>query len=210
MRHALVIVVMAVLLVPRAAAQSLFVAQGERAVEGAIGWSVGPFSNGVEIQASASLDGRWDVGFGVNRFVADFGGADDTTLVEWSPSARYFLFKEQDDRTPVSFAVQGAWFQSHYEGGSDDWYAVAGGQLFKRLVLGEGLSLFPYVGFALAAESSAFGGGPATRALYLTRQFGVHGLVTLGADTWLRITAEEQAFRRETFRAARVAYVRRF
>ena len=28
--------------------------------------------------AAVSLDGRWDVGFGFNRYAVDFGGADDT------------------------------------------------------------------------------------------------------------------------------------
>ena len=192
-----------------AATQSLYIPQGERAVEGSVGWSVGPFSNGIETHAAGSLDGRWDVGFGFNRYAADFGGDDDTTFTEWSPSVRYFLFKEQDDGTPLSFATHAALFQDNYEGGDESWYVLGGGQLFKRFELGETLAMFPYVGFSLAGESYSFGGGAAERAVYLTRQFGVHALFTLSPTSWLRVTAEEHAFRRETYRAARVAYVRK-
>jgi hypothetical protein len=193
-----------------AGAQSLFISQGERAAEGSVGWSVGPFSNGVETQAAVSLGGRWDIGFGFNRYAADFGGADDSVISEWSPFVRYFLFKEDDDATPVSFAGQAAFFHNTVEGEDGGWYVLAGGQLYKKLTLAEGLSLYPFVAFSLAGESYTFGGGAAERAVYLTRQFGVHGQIALGTNAWLRMTAEEHGFRRETYRAARVAYVRRF
>jgi hypothetical protein len=193
-----------------AAAQSLFVNQGDRAIDVNVAWSVGPFSNGVETHASGSLDGRWDVGVGFNRYAADFGGEDDTTLTEWGPSASYFLFKEQDDATPVSVAAHAALFFDTFEGGDEGWYGLTGGQLFKRFRLTDTFALYPYVGFFLAIESLAFGGAEAEYSLYLTRRFGVHGMKALGANAWLRITAEEHAFRRETYRAARVAFVRRF
>jgi hypothetical protein len=198
------------LLAPLASAQSLFIQQGERAIDVSAGWSVGPFSNGVEIQAGGSIDGRWDIALGVNRYSADFGGDDDTTFSEWSPSVRYFLHKEQDDGTPVSMAVQAAFFQGDYEGEDEGWYGLIGGQLFKRLELVESFVLYPYVGFSLAAESYASGGAEPERTLYITRQFGVHGLMPVGANAWLRMTVEEHSFRRETYRAARVAFVRRF
>jgi hypothetical protein len=207
---ALVTFIVLVVCAPSASAQSLFILQGERAVEGSIGWSVGPFSNGVETHVAGSLDGRWDVGFAFNRYAADFGGDDDTTFTEWSPSVRYFLFKEDDDTAPVSLAAHAALFQDNYEGGDEGWYVLAGGQLFKKFGLSESVALFPYVGFSLAGESFSFGGADPERALYLTRQFGVHAQIALAPDAWLRVTAEEHAFRRETYRAARVAFVRRF
>jgi hypothetical protein len=191
-------------------AQSLFILQGQRAVEGAIGWSVGPFSNGVETHGAISLDGRWDAGFGFNRYAADFGGDDDTTLTEWNLFGRYFFFKEDDDSTPVSLAAHAAFFKDNYEGNDEGWYALAGGQLFKRFALADGLALYPYLGFSLAGESYSFGGADAEYAVYITRQFGVHVQMSLGTGAWLRVTAEEHAFRRETYRAARIAYVRRF
>jgi hypothetical protein len=70
--------------------------------------------------------------------------------------------------------------------------------------------LYPYVGFSLAADSYSFGGGGAEYSVYLTRQLGVHATIALGTAAWLRVTAEEHAFRRETYRGARVAYARRF
>ena len=193
-----------------ASAQSLFIQQGERAIDGSAAWSVGPFSNGVEIQAGGSVNGRWDIAFGVNRYSADFGGDDDTTFSEWSPSVRYFLHKEQDDGTPVSLALHAAYFAGDYDGEDEGWYGLIGGQLFKRLELVEKFVVYPYVGFSLAAESYSFGGADAERTLYITRQFGVHGLIPVGADAWLRVTVEEHSFRRETYRAARVGFVRRF
>ena len=191
-------------------AQSLFIRQGERAVEGSIGWSVGPFSNGIETHGAASIDGRWDIGFGFSWYEADFGGDGDTTFTEWSPFVRYFLFKEEDDATPVSFAAHAALFQSNFDDDDEGWYVLGGGQLFKKLTLAETVALYPYVGFSLAAESTRFGGAEAERALYLTRQFGVHGQITVAADAWVRVTAEEHSFRRETYRAARIAFVKRF
>jgi hypothetical protein len=193
-----------------AAAQSLFIAQGERAVEGSAGWSVGPFSNGLELHGAVSPDGRWDIGLGFDLYSADFGGEDDTTFTEWSPSVRYFIFKESDDSTVVSFALQAALFQQDFDGDDEGWYALAGGQLFKRLELAKGFAFYPYVGFSLAAESFSFGGREAEYSVYLTRQFGIHTLMSLTDDAWLRVTAEEHGFRRETYRAARVAMVVRF
>jgi hypothetical protein len=195
---------------PPARAQSLFILQGERAAEGAAGWSVGPFSQGGELHAGGSLDGRWDVGLGINRYRVDLGGPDDTTLTEWTPFARYFLFKEADDGTPVSLAARAQFVNSNYGGNDEGWYILAGAELYKRFALTEGLALHPYIGFSLAGESYSFGGADPERALYLTRQFGVHGEIALNEDAWLRVTVEEQSFRRETYRAARAAYVRRF
>ena len=190
-------------------AQSLFILQGERAAEGSIAWSVGPFSNGIELHGGVSIDGRWDLGFGFNRYDVDFGGGD-TTLTEWTPFVRYFVFKEDDDSTPVSLALHGQFFRDSFDGEDDGWYVLAGGQLYKKLGLVESFALYPYVGFALAGESYTIGGGDAERAIYLTRQFGVHGQVRVSDNAWIRLTVEEQSFRRETYRAARAAYVVRF
>ena len=53
-----VILLLAALVLPAAAgAQSLFVGQGERAAEGSAGWSVGPFSQGLEIYGAVALSG---------------------------------------------------------------------------------------------------------------------------------------------------------
>jgi hypothetical protein len=193
-----------------ASGQSLFILQGERAAEGSVGWSVGPFSDGVETHVAVSIDGRWDIGFGFNRYAADFGGGADSVFTEWSPFVRYFLFKEDDDATPVSVAAHAAFFQDDFDNDDEAWYALAGGQLYKKLTLTDTFALYPYAGFSLAGESYTFGGGEAERSVYITRQVGVHGQISLGTDAWLRLTAEEHGFRRETYRAARVAFVWRF
>ncbi len=90
--------------------------------KGRSAWSVGPFSNGIETHGAFRSDGRWDVGLGFNRYQVDFGGADDTTLTEWTPFVRYFLFKEDDDATPVSLAVHGQYFADDFDGDDDGWY----------------------------------------------------------------------------------------
>lgn len=195
---------------PPVSAQSLFILQGERAAEGSIAWSVGPFSQGIELHGAVSLDGRWDIGFGFNRYDVDFGGDGDTTLTEWTPFVRYFVFKEDDDATPVSLAVHAQYFSDGFEGDDEGWYVLLGGQLYKKLRLTDAFALYPYVGFALAGESYTIGGSDAEGAIYLTRQFGVHGQVRVTDNAWFRLTVEEQSFRRETYRAARAAYVVRF
>lgn len=205
-----VVIGFACLLSATASAQSLFLLDGERAVEGSAGWSVGPFSNGLETQVGGSLDGRWDVGFAFNRYAADFGGDDDTTFTEWGPSLRYLLLKEIDDSMPVSFAAHAAFFRDNYESDIESWYALLGGQLVKRFDVTNAVTFYPYVGFSLAGESYAHSGAEAERSVYLTRQFGVHTVFALGTDTWIRLTVEEHGFRRETYRAARVGVVRRF
>ena len=193
-----------------ASAQSLFLLDGERAVEASAGWSVGPFSNGIETHLGGSLDGRWDVAIAFNHYAADFGGEDDTTFTEWSPSVRYLLLKEVDDSMPVSFIAHAAYFRDHYDGDIQSWYALLGGQLVKRFDVTNAVAFYPYVGFSLAGESNAFSGAEAERSVYLTRQVGVHTVFALGTDSWVRLTIEEHGFRRETYRAARVAIVRRF
>jgi hypothetical protein len=193
-----------------AQAQSLFISQGEQAAEGSIAWSVGPFSQGVEAHGAVSINGRWDVGFGVNRYDVDFGGGADTGFTEWTPFVRYFWFKEDDDGVPVSVAGHAQYFHDDYSGVDKGWYVLAGGDLFKKLALSDGFALYPYAGFSVAAESFRFGSASPDRSAYLTRQFGVHAQFAVGGSGWLRLTVEEHSFRRETFRAARVAYVRKF
>jgi hypothetical protein len=211
MLKALVALAVLVCMPSPVAAQSLFIMDGERAVEGSVGWSVGPFSNGIETQVAGSLGGRWDVAFGFNRYAADFGGDDDTTFTEWSPSVRYFVVKEVDDGMPVSVAAHAALFQSHYESDAEGWYALIGGQLFKRLDFTNAVAMYPFAGFSLVTDSfTPLSGAPSEKSVYLTRQFGVSTVVAIGTDMWVRVTVEEHAFRRETYRALRAAVVRRF
>jgi len=210
MRLILLTLAIAGVLAGDVSAQSLFVAQDERAAEGSAGWSVGPFSQGIELHGAVSFGGRWDIGFGVNRYDVDFGGGADTTFTEWTPFVRYFWFKEAKDGPPVSVSSHAQYFHDDYGGVDKGWYVLAGADVFKKLALNDALALYPYVGFSVAAESFEFSGATADQSVYLTRQFGVHTLVALGGRGWLRLTLEEHAFRRETFRAARVAYVRKF
>lgn len=210
MRTAIVVLSLLVSPFSIAYAQSLFVLQGERAAEGAVSWSSGAFSNGLELQGAVSLDGRWDVGLGFNRYSVDLGGDDNTIFTELTPSVRYWLFKEDDDATPVSLAAHAQLFLDDYEGDDTGWYTQVGAQLFKKLtVVSDGLAFYPFVGFSIVTESSTFG-GRTERATYLTRQFGVHTQIPVSDGGWVRLTVDEHAFRRESYRAARVAYVRRF
>lgn len=193
-----------------AQAQSLFIAQGEHAAEGSIAWSVGPFSQGVETHGAVSINGRWDVGFGVNRYDVDFGGGADSGFTEWTPFVRYFWFKEGNDGAPVSVASHAQYVHDDYSGIGKGWYVLGGANVFKKLKLSDGFALYPYLGFSVAAESFRSGGASADRSAYLTRQLGAHAQFALGGSGWFRVTVEEHSFRRETFRAARVAYVKKF
>jgi len=67
----------------------------------------------------------------------------------------------------------------------------------------------PFAGFAFVAESYTFGGGDADRAQYLTRDFGLHFTTAMDRPWVLRLTVAEQSFRRETYRGARLAVIRR-
>ena len=144
------------------------------------------------------------------RVVPNSGGdwalyRDDHTV---GFDARYML--EADDGTPISLSAQAQFFWDDFGDSDEGWYALAGASLFKKLAIGDDLALYPYVGFSLAAESYTFGRADAERAIYLTRQFGVHTQLALGANDWVRLTVEEHSFRRETYRAVRGAFVHRF
>ena len=104
---------------------------------------MGPFSQGIELQGAVSLDGRWDVGFGLNRYATDLGGAADAKFTEWTPSVRYFFFKEDDDGTPVSVAGHAQYFHDDYGGANKGWYVLAGADVFKRLTLTDRLRAVP-------------------------------------------------------------------
>lgn len=193
-----------------ASAQSLHVTQGERAAEASLAWSVGPFSQGGEAHAGVSLDGRIDLGFGVNRYWLDVGGVSGDGLTELAPFARYYFFKESDDQSPVTIAGRATFALDLYDGAADGWYALLGADVSKSWTFDEDFTLIPYINFSVAAESYGVDGAPADRSFYLTRQFGVHALVTISEGLWFRVTAEEQSFRRESYRALRLALIRRF
>jgi hypothetical protein len=71
--------------------------------------------------------------------------------------------------------------------------------------------VYPFLGVNYGTETYTFEDAPASdREAFLTRQAGVHALVPIGERAWLRLTFDEHALRRETFRAARAALVVRF
>lgn len=193
-----------------ASAQSLHLAHGERAVELTAGWSVGPSSNGLELTAGASLDGRIDVGLMFARYTYTFDDGSESTFSEYAPFVRFFAFKEQEG-APVSVSFNGQVFVDDYEADEDSGkYLQIGTTVYKELKLSDRFSLIPYAGFGFVAESYSFGGGEAERARYLTRDFGLH-FTTDTTRVWFgRVTLAEQSFRRETYRGARATLVRRF
>ena len=109
---------------------------------------------------------------------------------------------------PLRDVAEGV-FGDDYAGVDKGWYALAGGDVFKKLSMTDRFAIYPYVGFSVAAESFRFAGASPDRSAYLTRQFGVHAMFAMGGSGWLRFTVEADSFRRETFRAARVEYVRK-
>lgn len=190
-------------------AQSLYLERGQRGVEASAGWSVGPSSNGVETFASAGFDGRVDVGIAISRYTVTFDDGSKSSFSEYAPFVRAFLVKEAQGGPPVSLAVSGQVFIDDY--GTDDSgnYVQVGTMVYKNLRLSDRWSMQPFAGFAFVAESYTFGGGPAERARYLTRDFGLHVTTAIDRPWILRFTLAEQSFRRETYRGARVAVIRK-
>ena len=199
------------LLAVPAAAQSLYLQPGERAIEVSSGWSVGPSSNGLESYASVSLDGRIDLGLGFNRYKITFDDGSDSSFNEYAPFARYFLVKQAESGAPVSLSVNAqAFFDDYPLAGDSGKFIQIGTTVYKALKLTDRFEMQPYVGFAFVAESYAFGGEEAETARYLTRDIGLH-FTTATDQPWIwRATLLEQSFRRETYRALRVAGIRRF
>jgi len=191
-----------------AAAQSLYLDKGEKAVEGDAGWSTGPSSTGAEFLGSASLNGRIDVGLGIAHYTYTFSDGSTSSFTEYAPLVRYFAVKQQSG-APISLSLNGQLFFDEYGSSDKGSYGKFGGTVYRDVKVNDGFSLQPYVGFSFVAESYTFGGGPAARARYLTRDLGVH-FTTSPKRPWIvRLTVEEQAFRQETYRAARVSLIRR-
>jgi hypothetical protein len=209
-RRILAVAFLAVTFTGSASAQSLFLERGQRAAEGAIGWSFGPSSDGLETRVSFSLDGRLDLGAGFNRYTLDFDDGTTSTWTELAPHARWFVTKEQDG-APISVALNAQFFIDNFEGDDSGHYMMFGPTLFKAFKLSDAVTIYPFVGFSLVGESYTFGGDTDSQ-WYLGRQLGVVGTARLGADdrSLLRFEIEETSFRLETYRAARVGYVRRF
>ena len=213
MHHLCVRVLLAVslcLCAAPAAAQSLFLDRGQRAGEAAVGWSFGPASDGLETRVSFSLDGRLDLGIGLNRYVLDFEDGTESKWSEFAPFARWFVTKEQDG-APVSIALNAAFFLDDFAGDDTGHYVMLGPTLFKRFKLSDSVHIYPFLGFALVGESYTFGGETEDQ-WYLARNLGVILTAAVGGDdkSLVRFEVEEQSFRQETYRAARVGFVRRF
>jgi hypothetical protein len=189
--------------------QSLYLRDGERAVEASGSWSVGPSSHGLEGSVGASLDGRLDVGLTIGRYTYTFEDGSKSTFKEYAPFVRWFPVKEEDDGAPVSLAVSGQVFLDDY--GTDDsgHYVQFGTAVYKQLRLSDRFSMQPFIGFGFVAESYTFGGGPAERAQYLTRDLGLQFTTPTDRPWFVRMTLSDQSFRRETYRGARVSVVRR-
>ena len=175
-----------------------------------MGWSWGPASDGFESRVAFSLDGRLDLGAGFNRYTLDFDDETTSTWTEFAPFARWFATKEQDG-APVSVALNAQFFIDNFEGDDTGHYVMFGPTVYKQFKLSDSVMLYPFVGFSLVGESYTFGGDTDSQ-WYLGRQLGLIATARIGADdrSLLRFEVEEQSFRVETYRVARVGYVRRF
>ena len=193
-----------------AAAQSLFLQPGQHGVEAAAGWSFGPSSDGLETRFGVGLNGRVDLGAGFNRYTLDFDDGSSTTFTEAAPYVRWFAVKEGAD-APVSLALAAQYFISNLEGDDTGAYVMTGPTLYKRLRLADRVDVHPFLGFSFVGESYTFG-GVTDRAAYLARHLGVIFTSSLDRDgrSRLRVEIDEQSFRRETYRAARIGFVRMF
>jgi hypothetical protein len=193
-----------------ALAQSLHLPAGTNGIEVSAGWSVGPSSNGVETFVGASIGGTIDVGVQISHYTLNFDDGSTSSWEDYAPLVRWFPVKEQGG-APVSLSVSGQFFIDDYESDLDSGkFVQIGPTVYKAFTLKNGWAITPFGGFGFVAESYAFGGGPADNAQYLTRDFGLH--FTSPADrAWLlRFTLIDQSFRRETYRGARAAVIRKF
>ena len=190
-------------------AQSLYLNPGQHAVEGGVAWSVGPSSTGVEFLASANVTDRVDVGLVIARYTFTFEDDSTSTFNEYAPFVRFFAVKEQDG-APVSLGFSGQVFLDHYSAEGDSGkYVQLGTAVYKKFELTSRYAVQPFVGFAFVAESYAFGGAPAERAQYLTRDIGLHFTTATDRRWFFKATLIEQSFRRETYRGARLSVIRR-
>jgi hypothetical protein len=204
------VVLLAVFLsAPQLHAQSLYLNSGQRAIQVTAGLSTGPDSHGEDVTLSAGL-GSVDVGFTLAHYTYTPDDALKSSYKEYAPFVRAFLLKQQANGAPVSISVNAQVFVADY-GNDDDSgnYVQVGTTVYKALRLNDRFAMQPYAGFAFVAESYTFGGGAADKAQYLSRDLGIH-FTTAPEKPWLfRITLAEQAFRRETYRAARIGLMRR-
>jgi len=208
MRVPCVMLLLSALAAAPAAGQSLYLDRGETAVEGYAGWSTGPQSTGAEFLGSAGLNGLFDVGVGVARYTYTFEDGSKSSFTEYAPLVRYFAVKQQSG-APISLSINGQVFFDDYGTSDKGTYGKVGTTVYRDVKVTDGFSLQPYIAFSFVAESYRFGDGPAATAQYLTRDLGVH-FTTAPKRPWvLKLTLEEQAFRQETYRAARVAVIRR-
>jgi hypothetical protein len=193
-----------------AGAQSLFLERGQHAVEGVAGWSFGPSSDGLETRIGVSFGGQIDVGIGQNRYTLDFDDGSSSSFRETAPYFRWFVVKE-GNAAPVSLALGAQYFVSHIDGPDSGAYVMLGPTVYKRFNLSEATALYPFLGFSFVGESYTFS-GETDRAAYLARSLGLIFTTRLTSDgrSLMRFEVEEQSFRSETYRAARVGYVQRF
>lgn len=192
-----------------AGAQSLHLPSGTSGLELSAGWSVGPSSNGVETFVGASIGGAVDIGVQISRYELTFDDGFTSSFEDYAPLVRWFPLKEQSG-APLSLSVSGQLFVDTYDSDEDSGkYVQVGTTAYKAFTLRNRWAVTPFAGFAFVAESYSFGGAPADNAQYLTRDFGLH-FTSPDTRAWIvRFTLLEQSFRRETYRAAKVAVIRK-
>jgi hypothetical protein len=193
-----------------ATAQSLHLPAGTNGLQLGAGWSVGPSSNGVETFVGGSIGGTVDVGVQISRYTLKFDDGFESTFENYAPLVSWFPVKQQSG-APISLSVNGQLFVDQYDADEDSGkYVQIGTTIYKAFELGHRWTVTPFGGFAFVAESYAFGGAPAENAQYLTRDFGLHFTSPADRAWMIRFTVLDQSFRRETYRAARAAVIRRF
>jgi hypothetical protein len=192
-----------------ALAQSLHLPAGTNGVEVSAGWSVGPSSEGLETVVGVSIGGRLDVGVGFNFYDLTFEDGSTSSFEEYAPLVRWFPLKEQSG-APLSLSVNGQLFVDDYGTDDEGSFVQIGTTAYKAFTLANKWAITPFAGFAFVAESYTFGGGEPDRAQYLTRDFGLHFTSPADRAWMLRMTLIEQSFRRETYRGARAAIIRKF
>ena len=204
----LAVVCLLVLAGSPAAAQSLYLAQGQHAASAGVGWSTGPASSGVESEFSVGF-GRVDLGVGISHYTFTPDTGEKSAWTEYAPFARVFLFREMTG-APVSVAVGGQFFVDDFALDNSGHYGQVSATVYKWIPVSDHFAIQPFGGFGFVAESYRYGGGDRQRAQYLTRDFGLNLSTAIDRPWMVLVTFRDQAFRTESYRSVRLSFIRKW
>ncbi|HEU0014170.1 MAG TPA: hypothetical protein VFQ45_10825 [Longimicrobium sp.] len=186
-----------------AGAQSLYLQPGQHGVEASAGWSSADDTGGPEVFLSVGIAGRVDVGVGLFRYEETYDS--DVTYDEIGPFVRWFLVKQGERQWPVSVALLGQAYFDEYENGDEADYYQFGPTFYRAVLLPQGLTLYPFAGFAVMTESYTEAGGAAERTTFIERDLGLHLTTRTDRPLSFGLTFIESGYNIGTYRDVRIS-----